>query len=348
MLKPEEISYIRKKLEESTKPLFFFDDDPDGVSSFLQMYKFAGEGKGICVKGKPILEEKYARKVQEYSPDIVFVLDKPLMEQEFANAVSQEIIWLDHHAVQDIKGVKYFNPRKNDDSDNRPTSYWAYLITKSDDEDVKSDMLWIAMIGIVGDWNLLLADKFRKKYPYLLPKKIKKPEQALFDSKLGELVQIVDFNLKGGTSDVMKSIKVLSRIQDPYEILEQTSPKGKYLYKKYMTIKTKYEEIKQQLNIDKKDKFIIFKYKDNSLAISATLSNELLYRYPDKIIIIAREKQNEIMMSFRSSKQVIVNNLKEALKVTTGYGGGHDHACGGCIKVHEFDDFIQAFKKTFE
>lgn len=342
MLKEEEIEYIKKKLDECTRPMFFFDDDPDGVSSFLQMYKYVGEGKGICVKGKPVLEAKYARKVHEYSPDIVFVLDKPMIEQEFIDSVKQEIIWLDHHPLQDNKGVKYFNPRKNDPEDNRPTSYWAYLITKSS----KKDMLWLAMIGIVGDWNLLLTNEFRKKYPYLLPKNIKKPEQALFDSELGKLVQIVDFNLKGSTSDVMKSIKIFSRIDDPYEILDQTNPKGKFLYKKYLTIRQKYEELLNQVQASD-DKFLIFKYKDSNLAISSTLSNELLFRYPDKITIIAREKQDDIMMSLRSGKEKIVDKLNEALANTSGYGGGHDLACGACVKKDEFDEFIKKFKETF-
>src|SRR5690606_14795129 len=117
---------FKSKLDESHKPIFFFDDDCDGVTSFIQLYKYKQEGYGVCVKGKPLLERRYIKKVEEQSPDKIFVLDKPLIEQEFIDGVTQEIVWLDHHPVQKNKGVLYFNPRQYDDKINWPTSYWVY------------------------------------------------------------------------------------------------------------------------------------------------------------------------------------------------------------------------------
>ena len=35
MLSTEQINEIRKALEEATNPLFFFDDDQDGIASYL-------------------------------------------------------------------------------------------------------------------------------------------------------------------------------------------------------------------------------------------------------------------------------------------------------------------------
>jgi len=342
MISESDLAIIREKLSTSVRPLFFFDDDPDGVSSFLLFYKAVNEGKGICVKGKPILEKRYADKVTEYSPDRVFVLDKPLIEQEFLDKISQEIIWLDHHPVQDNKGVLYFNPRKRDDEDNRPTSYWAYLVTK----DMVKNALWIAMVGIIGDWNLLLADEFRAQYPDLLPADIDTPEKALFETKIGKLVRIVDFNLKGATSEVMKSVKALTRIKDPNEILNQTTPRGKFIYKKYLTINKDYQQLLKEVEVTD-DKILIFRYENNKLALSSQLSNELLYLYPEKIIIVVREKADDTMMSIRSSKYKIIDNLKKALESTTGYGGGHDHACGASVKKSEFDIFLEKFRETF-
>lgn len=343
MIPKEDLEYIRAKIKESVRPLFFFDDDPDGVSAFTLLYKITGEGKGICVKGKPVLEQKYLQKIEEYSPDLIVVLDKPLIEQEFVDAVKQEIIWLDHHPVQNIKGVKYFNPRKNDPKDGSPTSYWAYQIAK---DDVKNS-LWIGMIGIVGDWHLLLADEFRKEYPKLLPKNINKPEEALFEAKIGTLVRIIDFNLKGTTSEVMKSIKILTRIEDPYEILDQKTPRGKFLYNKYLTVNKKYKEVLSEVKVSE-DPLLIFKYHDGKLAFSSQLSNELQYLHRDKIVIVIREKADEMMMSLRSYSKNILEPLTEALKSTTGYGGGHDKACGACIKITEFDAFIKKFRESLK
>ena len=339
MITNKEIQEIKTKLKESAKPMFFFDDDADGVTSFVMMYKLVGDGKGICVKGKPTVEAHYAKKVTEFSPDRVFILDKPMVEQEFLDNITQEIIWLDHHPVQENKGVKYYNPRKNDDEDNRPTSYWAYQICK---EDVP-EALWLGGMGVVGDWSLALKDEIIKEYPDLLPAEVKTAPEALFNTKLGELVKILDFNLKGTTSEVMKSVKVLTRIKDPYEILNQTTPKGKFLYKKFLKVNEKYEELKNRVEITE-EPLIFFKYTDNKLAISSMLSNELLYNHPDKAIIIAREKNDEIMLSIRSANFSVIDVLEKSLEGIKGYGGGHDNACGACIQKEDFELFLDGFK----
>ncbi len=343
MIKEEDIAYIRKRLQESAKTLIFFDDDPDGVASYLLIYKLCIDAKGICVKGKPVLEKKYARKVEEYVPDLVLILDKPLVEQEFIDSVTQEIIWIDHHPLQDNKRVKYFNPRKIDPEDNRPTSYWAYQVAKNN---IKNP-LWIAAIGTIGDWSDCLNEELKKEYPDLLPDNIKTPPQALFGSELGKLSKIVDFNLKGTTTQVMQSIKILTRIESPEEILKQTTPRGKYIYKKYATINEKYESIKKSVKKDK-TKFIVFRYQENKLAISSMLSNELLYEHPDKIIIIIREKEEEAILSLRSATDPIVEKLQVALQEVNGKGGGHDFACGASMKKEELDRFLDIFKKQFK
>lgn len=343
MIKEEDLEYIRKRIKESARVLIFFDDDPDGVSSYIQIYKLCIEAKGVCVKGKPILEKKYQRKVEEYSPDLVIILDKPLVEQEFLDGISQEVIWIDHHPLQDNKRVKYYNPRKEDSEDNRPTSYWAHQIVKND----LPDLLWIAGIGTIGDWSTSLNKEIKEKYPALLPEEINTAPAALFNSSLGKLSKILDFNLKGNTTQVMQSIKVLTRIEKPEEILEQTTPRGKYLYKKYAVINDKYEAIKKNVKISK-SKFIIFKYQDNKLAISSMLSNELLYEHPDKIILIIREKDEEVILSLRSATEPIVDKLQVALQEVGGKGGGHDFACGASMNKDQLERFITIFKKQFK
>lgn len=343
MITEEEIKYIRDKIKSAARPLFFFDDDPDGVSSFALLYKMSNDGKGICVKGKPVLEKLYLQKVEEFMPDLIVILDKPMVEQEFLDGINTEVIWIDHHPVQNNKKVKYFNPRKHNPDDSQPTSYWAYQIAK---EDVPN-CLWIAMIGIIGDWNILLADEFRKEYPGLLPDEIQTPPEALFKSDIGKLSRIVDFNLKGTTTQVMQSIKTLTRIDSPEEILGQTTARGRFIYKKYLALYDKYESIKKEIQITD-DPLIIFKYFDNKLAISSMLSNELLFEHPEKIIIIGREKNDEIMLSLRSGKVKIVDKLQRALNGINGYGGGHDLACGACIKKDEFDKFIEQFREELK
>lgn len=343
MITEKEIIEIKDKLVSSARPLFLFDDDADGVTSFVMMYKLVGEGKGICVKGKPLVEASYLKKINEFSPDRVFILDKPLVEQELLDGISQEVIWLDHHPPQSNKGVKYFNPRLNDETDNRPTSFWAYKVCCDD----VPEALWLAGIGVVGDWSLALKDELSTKYPDLLPEHVKSAPEALFTTKLGLLVKIIDFNLKGTTAEVMQSIKILTRIKNPYEILDSVTPKGKYLHKKFLKINEQYELLKSRVEVTDSP-IIFFKYTDNKLAISSMLSNEILFEHPEKVIIIAREKADELMLSIRSSKVNVERLLSKSLEGVDGSGGGHDNACGACIKKADFELFKDNFEKNLK
>ena len=52
MLKKTQIEEFRKYLKKSENPLFFFDDDPDGLCSYLILKKYIDKGKGAVLKTK--------------------------------------------------------------------------------------------------------------------------------------------------------------------------------------------------------------------------------------------------------------------------------------------------------
>lgn len=334
----EEIEYVRKEFNNSSNPLIFFDDDPDGLASFLLFYRSKHEGHGVIIKSTPELGVDFAKKVEEYSPDLVIILDKPMVSQDFIDACKGvKIIWIDHHAPQRRYNIKYFNPRIHDDKDNRPTSYWAYKIMGED--------LWIAMAGIVGDWALPddVTLEFKERYPELLKEEVTLPQEALFNSYIGKLSRIFSFLLKGKTSEISRAIKILTRIDSTDEILHQTSSRGKLLYKKYKEMEDEYQKL--LTSVDTTDpKLIFFIYEESKISFTADLSNELLYKYPERMIIIGREKGDEVKLSFRSSKLALPPLLEKAIVGINGYAGGHTHACGGCIKKTDFPKFIENLK----
>lgn len=332
---------ILKELDECKRPLFFYDDDADGLCSFLQLYMYKREGNGICVKITP-LDEKLVRKVEEYDPDKVFVLDIPVVSDDFFDNIKVPKIWIDHHPNEKRHEVIQYNPRL-EGLDSIPASGLCY--------DIAKHSLWIAMVGMISDWYYPkdLVKKFRKKYPGLLPSDIRTPEKALFESKVGELAKIFNFILKGNNKDVKKCVNVLTRIESPYEILDQTTPQGKYIYKRYLQVSKEYSDFLAQA--EKKasdDEFLIFKYR-SSQSITSLLSNELLYRYPDKIIMVLRDTVDYYKGSLRSPKKIIINKILEnALVGIEGHGGGHENACGIGIKKESWDLFIDQLKKEVE
>lgn len=338
MINEEQIKEIRHLLKESEKPLFFFDDDTDGLCSYLLLKKYIDRGKGVIVKSSPKLSRQYLHKIEEYRPDRVFVLDKPMIEQDFVDDAKVQIVWIDHHPPYNVEGVHYFNPRIENSKDGRPTSYWCYKIARKN--------LWIAMCGIIGDWHVPdFVQDFIKKYPDLL-KKAKDPGQVIYETRLGKLTKLLNFILKGPTSEVNKCISILEKIESPYEILDRKTPKGKYIYKYYENIDRAYQKLlKEALAKVDKGRFLLYTYPMTKMSFSGDLANELMYRFPGKLVLIGRVKQSNVVVSIRSNRHNLPKMITEALEDLEGYGGGHEHACGGNIALKDFHVFAERLRK---
>ena len=333
----KEIKAAREKLLSCSRPIFLFDNDPDGLASFLLLYRMIREGKGMAEKGD--LGEEAAKRVNAYIPDLVVILDKAKVDDEFFDIVKAPCIWIDHHEVQEVpQKVIYLNPRK--EGINKPTSQLAYEISEEDE--------WIAVTGIVSDWMLPpkeLWDKFNKEYKDYLPKKIKNEGDALYKTKIGRLARIFSFNLKGRATDVLTSIKILTRIKGPDELLEKKHSQARLIMKKYEQKLNEYEEIIKTVKVDKNDPLILFTY-DNGNSFTTDLANELLYKNPDKIIIIARETGGSYKCSLRAFEFRLDKLLEEVLSKINGRGGGHEHACGAVIESEDFEEFIRLLRES--
>ena len=223
-LKTKEYEELREELDNCQNPLYLFHDDPDGLCSFLLFYKYKREGNGVIVKSTPRIDLKYLRKVEEYKPDKIFVLDIADISQDFIDAVNIPIIWFDHHGPYERRNVKYFNPRLHYKDYNPPVSYMAYFVVEENE--------WLSLVGMVADWYLPPEKerrKLSKRFPDLLPEAVDRPEQALFNSPVGKLCKIFSFILKGTSRDAMKYVKIMTRIKTPEELMNCGSSQAKYI-----------------------------------------------------------------------------------------------------------------------
>jgi len=342
MLKEKEINQIKEELQTAKRPLFIFDDDPDGLCSFLLCYRFIKEGKGVIKKSSPKVTTAFLRKVEEYNPDKVFILDVPIVEQDFIDAVKVPIIWIDHHEPLDRYGIKYFNPRKHNQDVYYPVTKICYDVVQQD--------LWLAMIGCVGDWHIPdFKDEFCKKYPNLMDCKIKDPGKATYETELGKLIKIFSFALKGKISQVMRRVKVLTRIDNPYELLEGKTAQAKFVLKHTDRINEIYQKmLKEAKKKVGKGKIILYRYKEEQWALSRDLAGEMIHLHPDKIVIVGREKSGEVKCSIRSRSINIRSIIEKSLQGIEGYGGGHAYACGAVVKVEDFEQFMKNFKNELK
>lgn len=336
MLTEQQLNEIRSSLAEAKNPLFFFDDDTDGLTSFLLLYRKYKKGHGIAVKAPQTEEMLYLRKIQEYNPDLVVVLDRPVLTQNLLNQIQVPVIWIDHHEPQDKQGARYYNPMVLTKGDNRPTSYWCYQVVLQD--------LWIAMIGIIGDWYV---PEMLKGFEYKnLIGDAKTPDDILFETEFGKLIKIYNFALKGRTTDTRKYINAFIKVQSPLEILNQTTTRGKFIYHHFEKINSHYQEV-LDLALKKKGKenVFVFTYPSSEHSFTGTLSNELLHRIDEKILVIAREKEGEMRVSLRGKNTIILPIIKQALEKVGGTGGGHAMACGANVKKEKFQVFVEEIRR---
>ena len=340
MLNEKNVTLLRKELETSKNPLFYYDADGDGLAAFLLLYRIHREGRGIRINTSNV-NIHGMRKVEELDPDKIFILDIPVVHQEFLDKAKRPVFWIDHHQPLQLNKVKYFNPRIKDPDAYVPTSRMAWQISENPAD------FWIAMAGCLADWHLPdFTDEFIAQYPDLL--KHKDLTKASYKSKIGILMKFFFFIQKGPSHEVHKSIKTLTRIKSPYEILKQETAQGKFLWKRFQHINKRYELLlKDAKKGVTRSKVLLYHYSENQWSFTANLANELMATYPKKVIIIARSKGGEMKCSLRAQFR-ISDALEKALVGIEGRGGGHPNACGALIKEEDWAVFLQKFKEEIK
>ncbi|MBS3107603.1 hypothetical protein J4468_01685 [Candidatus Woesearchaeota archaeon] len=340
MISKKDIAEIRKILAKSERPLIFYDDDTDGVCSYLLMSKYLDRGKGLPLKSSPMLTKDFMYKVRENSPDLIIVLDKPLIDQDFIDEANVPILWIDHHPPVKREYVKYYNPQLRKKDDNKPTSYLCYKITENN--------LWLGFLGTLADWNLPkdITKEFLKEYPDLMPGNVKDPGHAMFGTEIGKLVRVFNFAIMGMTSDAIKYTNVLRKIESPYELLRNETPRAKFVNKKCNKLLTVYNNFLQEAIGSAEDgKYIIYTYASTKYSFTGELSNELMHRFPGRLILVGRIKGDRVIISMRSHDHNLPKLIKNALEDVEGYGGGHIAACGGNIAKRDFSKFTEKIKE---
>jgi single-stranded DNA-specific DHH superfamily exonuclease len=91
MLTKKQITEIKEHLDKAQNPLFFFDNDVDGLTGFLILQRYLGRGKGVIMRGVKSFNQEHFRKVEELNPDYVFLVDfTPEFDKEFLDFFEQK------------------------------------------------------------------------------------------------------------------------------------------------------------------------------------------------------------------------------------------------------------------
>ena len=348
MLNKKQVGEIREHLNSSQNPIFFFDNDVDGLCSFLLLRRYSEKGKGVAIKSFPSLDLTHFKKVQELNSDYIFVLDRSLISEEFfkeAEKFNIPIVCIDHHEIpKDIsKFAGYYNPffnKTKEESNVEPTTYLCYQVSQK-----KSD-LWIAVTGCIADKFLPEFYKEFKKEYFELSIDSKDAFEIRYKSQIGKILKILSFALKDRTTNVVTMMKFLVNSKAPYEVLEENNQNAT-MHKRFREIDLKYERlIKKAEEIYKiqknSEKLFFFKY-GGDLSISSELSDELSFKFPKKIIVVAYDSGIKVNISVRGKgvKDLISKAIEGFENATSG---GHEDAVGGRIRTEYIGEFIRRLK----
>ena len=99
------------------------------------------------------------------------------------------------------------------------------------------------------------------------------------------------------------------------------------LWKKYKKLADSYDKHMQAAKDAVTDSpILLYEYDDSGTTFTSELSNELLIRYPEKIILVSRKHDGKRKNSVRSKETELPTKITKALEGLEGYGGGHTNA----------------------
>jgi len=330
MFTKTQIAHIKEHLEKAQNPVFFFDNDADGLCSFLLLQRFIGKGRGVAVKSFPDLTKEYFRRVEEFNADYIFILDKPMVSNEFfeeAHKINIPVVWIDHHKTEAIIPgyVNYYNS-------DEPTTCLCWQVTE------KPEDLWVAVVGCIADSYLPdFYKEFQERYPDLSVK-AKNAFDVFYKSPIGNISKMFSFGLKDRTTNVVNMLRFLMKVKTPYEVLEDTS-KNHTMHERFEFIYKKHKKFMEKaIDLEKdSEKFLFFQY-GGDMSISSDLANELIYLYPDKIIVVVYVSGAKANISARGKniKKIILKAI-EGLENATG--GGHEEAVGAKVNISDLEEF---------
>ena len=340
MIAKKEILEIREHLERAQNPLFYFDNDQDGLCSYLLLRRFYGKGNGVPVKTSPLGME-YIRRIDEFDPDYIFILDQPTVSNDFFEEVKKRnipIVWIDHHETNKENiptQVNYFNPIFSSKS-SEPVTRICYEVTK------KKEDLWILVAGCLADKYFPKEYKnFSEIYPDLSIDS-EDPFKIFYSSEIGKISRMIGMGLKDRTGLVMKMIRFLLSVKTPYEVLEEKNENLSF-HSRFNVINSKLKILTDKAKKDSSSRKILFFRYSGEISMSADIANKLSYDFPEKIIVVAFLKGARVNLSIRGKdvKKIVEKAIKGISLATYG---GHNDAVGAQMN----EDQLSEFEKNLE
>ncbi len=341
MLSRDQVKAVQQRLDEVTRRLYFFDNDVDGLASFLLLNSQWPAIDFQCLLSGPSDEELYFTKLQETGFQLAVILDRPMVSERVIQALEQ-VLWIDHHPPVTAYGAQYVNPRK--ENGNIPTACLAQALLPN----TNPQTLLLSALGAAWDYYLPSHfTKLREQFPSLIDTNSTNLDIIHFDSQFGYLLRLLTFLLTGKKSEIHSNIERLRRIEDIRTVFTDTS-----LQQHYQEKERKYEQLitqAQEEALAMNDALLVFTYAAHD-SYTGYLANHLRYLF-GKTVVVAKTfpDSNRYTMSIRATDDIDLHTvLPKAFDGLRGDYGGHEHACGAHIAKAEFDTCINRLQELLQ
>ena len=335
-------------IKEKDNIIIVFHNDADGCCSAAMMKKFLERTgrKNILLISQLMPPEPYLiKRIQTTVPQKIIFLDLAI-DQQYATIKKlggiADILVIDHHQIErnlNTKNVVHCNPRFEKKDTYQSASYLVYKILSQIAD--MSDMLWIAGVGMVADYNLDdsqdIVKEIRKKY---------KIEDGLFESILGRIAEMI-VAAKATKDLAMEQIVYVIESAESPEGIENVNNGGKMIeaYKK-MEMEKKSILSDAEASGEKSGKIIFYNMK-SQFNLRSPISTVLSNRYKKSLVVVYQLDKKKIRASGRNQSGDI--NVGAVFQKAAGgmkaSAGGHEAAAGATLDENDWPRFKEKLKE---
>lgn len=350
----EKTSEFLKKICQNDNVIIVFHNDADGCCSCAILNRFLKKQMGRnadYIISQPMPPAKnLIPKIRLSMPTKIIFLDlgvdqNPSMIKKLENDC--DVLVIDHHQIQNnlnSSRTVHFNPmfRKRV---YQSASYLTYKIC-SDLLDMKP-FIWMAMVGIIGDYNiedsLDLINEARKEYPNYI-KSI--DQEDLHKSQFGRVADMISAAKadKISCEEIVRIINASNSVEDMLN--------NEKLSESYHRVQEEIESvIIDAKSVANSGENVVFYEIKSRFNIHSPVATQLSKEFPKKLIIIWEEIGNKIKVSARNqSRNFNVGRLlKEATRdLKHASAGGHEAAGGVSLHKDDWKEFVEKVKVLVE
>ncbi len=330
----KELARLGEFLSTPGKRMLFYHRDADGICSAGLMLKFFGDFEQDARQG-PRIERDFVKQVVEKKPDLIVFLDLPVdQEWEKVNDIlgklpKARVVVVDHHIHErdmNSERIVHVNPRFFEDV-YLATSYVIFKLLGSMGKDA-APLVWIACIGIIGDYDLKDCGDVLKLCEKAYPDSVGKDP---LNSKLGYASELICSAVTiRGSEGAEKVLKTLLESKDYRKFLESKRLKSWHTQVR-TEIRRVIKDAYRNAEVHPKVGLNIYTIRTR-MSLTSAVSTYFAEKYPEKIIIIRRKSEGEWKLSFRNqSGKVNVGQLAKKCVQGIGTGGGHKKAAGAIV-----------------